>query len=548
MEILPFLQNVKTLSSSGKSNGLDSTSTSSSSLGFRNLLSRTSMGQQTQSDNHMNFSHSEKISPDEIMKDLNSIVEQISLNFNASETFGIDKYFDEPLENVALNTIINENSGIPTIVNVINNEVKDVLAENQTMKDLAEKIKNKPSVVNILSVVKAIEFFNPAPQLDLKQVLSGINTFLEQEFPSFKNNETPSLENMLKSMANMDSKDQAKLVGQILHDRLLDQELKKETIGVFDYHHDTLLNTSDLQMIQSILMKTDNHFLLKNTDRKLHTVNNFDEYGYFMTVNDKKNEKEFSLKLFPLKTVEENVQPELSKYKQSQHIETLPFHQKSNESLKHNIDDSKNVLKEKIHNGSNRETINTQFQSIKQPVDNQIQVEKFVKEIREETYGIQLNHLSSSENESQGSAKTDLSTRQEFTNQLLNVFKNSKFAQMPNGTNRLILKLNPEHLGVITVKLIQKNGEMVARLITSSGSAKDLLDHSIHQLKQVLPSVQIEIERFEVQIEQPQKTLKDHSEKRDDNSREHQQQHHDEENNREESFIDSLKEALNTTV
>ena len=119
---------------------------------------------------------------------------------------------------------------------------------------------------------------------------------------------------------------------------------------------------------------------------------------------------------------------------------------------------------------------------------------------------------------------------------------------MPYGANRLILKLNPEHLGLITVRLIQKNGGvMVARLITSSQSAKDLLDHSIQQLKQVLPSVQIEIERYEVQTEQPQKTLRDHSENRGDNSNEHQQQP-DEEDNSEQTFMNSLKEALNTTV
>jgi flagellar hook-length control protein FliK len=170
-------------------------------------------------------------------------------------------------------------------------------------------------------------------------------------------------------------------------------------------------------------------------------------------------------------------------------------------------------------------------------------------EVREETFTIQLDKFMTKEPvipmEKQ---RTESTTQQEFTNQLLNAFKTSKFAQLPNEANRLIIKLNPEHLGSLTVRLVQKNGEMIARIITSTESAKELLDHSVHQLKQALPSIQIEIERFDVNSEQLARTLSDNSDEKEKKEKEYVESRTDEEQESEESFIDSLKEALNTTV
>lgn len=150
--------------------------------------------------------------------------------------------------------------------------------------------------------------------------------------------------------------------------------------------------------------------------------------------------------------------------------------------------------------------------------------------------------------DSNGNQKSEANLRQEFTNQLVNAFKNSRFGQMPNGANQLVIKLNPVHLGALTVRLVQKNGEMIARIITSTKSAKELLDHSIHQLKQALPSIQIEIERFEIPTEQQAKTLKDHSEQNHKNEKEQQKSELEEQQESEKSFIDNLKELLNKTV
>ncbi|MED4401528.1 flagellar hook-length control protein FliK [Metabacillus fastidiosus] len=105
--------------------------------------------------------------------------------------------------------------------------------------------------------------------------------------------------------------------------------------------------------------------------------------------------------------------------------------------------------------------------------------------------------------------KVEPQVRQEFTNQLLTAMKNSRFGQTPNGTNRLIIKLNPEHLGQLTIRLTQQNGEMVARIIASTQSAKDLLEHSVNQLRHVLPSVSVQIDRFELLAENYQENYRE---------------------------------------
>ncbi|MCV9887662.1 flagellar hook-length control protein FliK [Metabacillus halosaccharovorans] len=490
MEILPFSQNVNSFSTSSGQG------TKTSSLSFRNLLSRESVAKQLDETNRLNNSSSEKISIEGIINDLNNIVDQLQ-----KETISI-----ECMGEMNINSFLDESGEISATLYAISIEIAEVLSEKLSINELIGELKNEPTIVNILSLVKVIEGSGDSKQSDINSVLTDINKYLENEFPSYKNDQSISLESMLNSFAKMNSKDQTQLEGQMLISRLINKGtenveiidkllkissalkvLKNESIqsnlqvkndiiaelssvSSLTKHYElikSLLDKADFQTIKSIFVNSVDRFLQKDAKNNLGLLNNFEQNVNFMSVDSKK----------------------------------------------------------------------------------QLQVENFASDIREDTFVIHLNQQNSSENESQGFTKTDISSRHEFTNQLLNAFKNSKFGQMPNGANRLILKLNPEHLGLITVRLIQKNGGvMVARLITSSQSAKDLLDHSIQQLKQVLPSVQIEIERYEVQTEQPQKTLRDHSENRGDNSNEHQQQQPDEEDNSEQTFMNSLKEALNTTV
>ncbi|WP_175638865.1 flagellar hook-length control protein FliK [Metabacillus schmidteae] len=771
MEILPLLQNVNSLTKS------TSIGPKPGSLSFRNFLSGEGINQQTTAVSHMSIPEIEKVSLKGIIKDLNNIIEQLPVEMDVSKSSSIEEYSSGSLEELNVLSINNDFTEMSPTFFLIKNDLKDVLTENPSINELVTHMNNQPSIVNLLSFVKAVEGVKGSQQSDFQPVLSDINTFFEQEFPSFKNNEIVNLENMLSSMAKMKSNDQEQLEGQVLLDSLISQEseldivldkltsisnklsshklesihsniqVKQEILvelgSISSSSSDTLLlidnlfKKSDIQTIESILDHTVNRFLQNNDKKENQLINTFEEHAIYMRVGTN-FDKENSLRILPfevntidrpkhneiyvevqvnttlqkdqvkqhpileqsiyhietglrqlsnaeidfttikesltnilneatksesdevkapstnkivlsdeshpllntllllqqesekfgfkaqetvvisnllendeeisqqtqpnltnslkgesiktldvstldsivkgiksivdgiqlltsknqvftpfLSNMEEAVQSELSKFKQFQNVDNLAIHLRSL-MIKNQLDNVAKLNKEPTLKSNSTDFIISEHGSKNINILPQVQMtdaainpqdEKFISEIKEETFVLRLNHISVTENELQGSQSTkqDTSIRQEFTNQLLNAFKNSKFAQVPNGANRLILKLNPEHLGLITVKLVQKNGEMVAHLITSSNSAKDLLEHSIHQLKQVLPSVQIEIERYDIQTEQSQKTLRDHSENRKESSSEQQQQH-EEENKSEQSFVDSLKEALNTTV
>ncbi|WNS77177.1 flagellar hook-length control protein FliK [Bacillus sp. DTU_2020_1000418_1_SI_GHA_SEK_038] len=66
------------------------------------------------------------------------------------------------------------------------------------------------------------------------------------------------------------------------------------------------------------------------------------------------------------------------------------------------------------------------------------------------------------------------------------------------GTQRLFLKLNPEHLGSLRIELIQKDSNIIARILTSTGNAKDLMESHLNGLRQAFQSQNIQVERIEI--------------------------------------------------
>ena len=66
-----------------------------------------------------------------------------------------------------------------------------------------------------------------------------------------------------------------------------------------------------------------------------------------------------------------------------------------------------------------------------------------------------------------------------------NIFKRSNFGQT-GGTNRLLIKLYPEHLGQVRIELLQVNGVMTARILASTALGKEMLDSQLHQLRKCI--------------------------------------------------------------
>ena len=108
----------------------------------------------------------------------------------------------------------------------------------------------------------------------------------------------------------------------------------------------------------------------------------------------------------------------------------------------------------------------------------------------------------------------DEPVKREFSAQITEVFKRAKPAFALNGFSQMTIRLAPEHLGLLTVKLQRLNGETTAKIITSTSSAKELVEQSIQHLKAALPAFQIAVDRFDVYGEQPDSFRERHQDER----------------------------------
>lgn len=66
------------------------------------------------------------------------------------------------------------------------------------------------------------------------------------------------------------------------------------------------------------------------------------------------------------------------------------------------------------------------------------------------------------------------------------------------GSMKLLLKLYPENLGSIRIELMQQDGVLTARLLTSTSLGKELLDSQLQQLKAAFAQQNIQIDRIDI--------------------------------------------------
>ncbi|MGN7407535.1 flagellar hook-length control protein FliK [Sporosarcina sp. SAFN-010] len=127
---------------------------------------------------------------------------------------------------------------------------------------------------------------------------------------------------------------------------------------------------------------------------------------------------------------------------------------------------------------------------------------------------------------------------------LQGLFKQTNFGQQ-GGTNRLLVKLNPEQLGQIRIELIQINGVMTARILASTALGKEMLDSQLHQLRQSFNQQNIQVDRIDVTqaVQDPARNDRgqnfNHQQfKGNDGEQEQQEQEHDEQQSFQEYLLD----------
>ncbi|MBS8263463.1 hypothetical protein DYI25_03290 [Mesobacillus boroniphilus] len=92
---------------------------------------------------------------------------------------------------------------------------------------------------------------------------------------------------------------------------------------------------------------------------------------------------------------------------------------------------------------------------------------------------------------------------EQLMKQFESILSKSQFMNS-GGTQKLFIKLFPEHLGSIRIELFQRDQTMMARIITTSGTAKETLESQINGLKQAFAAQNLSVDRIEVTQQQAQ--------------------------------------------
>ncbi|MDZ5711723.1 flagellar hook-length control protein FliK [Jeotgalibacillus haloalkalitolerans] len=111
---------------------------------------------------------------------------------------------------------------------------------------------------------------------------------------------------------------------------------------------------------------------------------------------------------------------------------------------------------------------------------------------------------------------------QQLMEQFQNIMQKAKFGKV-NGTEKLMIRLQPEHLGTLKIELLQKDGMLTARIIASSAVAKEMIDSQLNQLRQSFTAQNLQVEKVEISQAQT-------AESRLDKERDQNHQHRDREN------------------
>lgn len=155
-----------------------------------------------------------------------------------------------------------------------------------------------------------------------------------------------------------------------------------------------------------------------------------------------------------------------------------------------------------------------------------------------------LQHMTKSEQLTLmlGEARRPVSTEQ-LIQQFENILAKSQFSKA-DGIQRLLIKLAPEHLGSLRIELIHKDQMLVAKILTTTGVAKDSLESQLNGLKQAMANQNIQVEKIEIsqQMTSQERSLHRDSQQQGKEHEEHKKEQ--EQTNSQGEFNDSFLEAL----
>ncbi|GAB1794204.1 flagellar hook-length control protein FliK [Priestia megaterium] len=96
-----------------------------------------------------------------------------------------------------------------------------------------------------------------------------------------------------------------------------------------------------------------------------------------------------------------------------------------------------------------------------------------------------------------GQAKSDYQQSSNLVNELEKIWSKASIST-EGGTSKLFIKLFPKQLGAISIEMLQKDSETVARIVVSSAKTKELLDANLSTLRHGLASQHVSIDKIDV--------------------------------------------------
>ncbi|WP_078434347.1 flagellar hook-length control protein FliK [Metabacillus halosaccharovorans] len=398
----------------------------------------------------------------------------------------IKEILDEQDENLDILEITGED--LNEYLSILQTKLNELFNQSGLMNNLFDSTDQYPLGITVLALVTKIETLSKKnDEIDTNQLMTDLNELLKIDFESYEPPQVLTFQNIFLKLDNMKLEDKALLEGQILI-----SNAKVQVLDELRYLSEILSVTGKLSD-KALAIDLLNKNLLDNS-------NATENMQKLLSSNDLGEIKNLLSKLVNI--------GESTKITNQLNNTNLSLLQTKNVPLK-----SSNLIEETVT----------------------IHLEKFIKTDHFMTVG---------ENK-----PTITSTREELTNKMVDLLKNSKFSLLNNGTSRFVIKLTPEHLGSITIKIVQqRNGEMVAKIIAATQSAKELLEHSGSQLKQALPNMNIEFEKFDIFTDDIPKFFRDNNDTKQETEKENKNSSSNNEEENDMNFKDSLQEALNFSI
>ncbi|WP_235001611.1 flagellar hook-length control protein FliK [Halobacillus sp. Marseille-P3879] len=84
----------------------------------------------------------------------------------------------------------------------------------------------------------------------------------------------------------------------------------------------------------------------------------------------------------------------------------------------------------------------------------------------------------------------------QFMEQFEQLIKSSRLFR--NGQSEMNIRLKPQHLGDMNIKILQMNGEMTVKITVTTQAAKDILENNVNQLRHMFSPQQVVVDKSDI--------------------------------------------------